>query len=312
MKFKRKVKYRGFSQKKSLLPPFLIFVGILIFFALVWFLFDKYKANFTGIPSMRSVYTDWKNKDYEAVYGKTETILKKHPFDGEALAMHGFSAYYIFAEQNDFSVSYPYLNDCILHLRQAIRRVNSSEKPKIAYMLGKAYYQKGYYYADLAVKYLDYAKNSGVTAHDLPEFLGMSASLLGDAEKAIEAFTLALAENPSDLLLIALAENYIKIYDEKNAKLYLFETIEKTKDTLLELKCRYLLGSLFLDDGDINGAEQEFNSILEKDETSADAHYGLGVVFEIRGDLIKARAEWRKALKLNPLHEKTRIKLNLK
>lgn len=312
MRFKRKVQHKGFSQKKSPVKPFLIFIGILVFSVLLWFLFDKYKTNFTDIPSMRSVYADWKNKDYGAVYGKTEIILKKRPFNGEALAMRGFSAYYIFAEQNDFSVSYPYLNDCILHLRLALQRVSSSEKPKIAYMLGKAYYQKGYYYADLAVKYLEYAKNAGVTANDLPEFLGMSASLLGDTEKAIEAFTMALAEDPSDLLLFALAENYIKIYDEKNAKLYLFETIDKTKDTLLELKCRYLLGSLFLDEGEINDAEKEFNSILEKDETSADAHYGLGLVSEIRGDLIKARAEWRKALKLNPLHEKTRIKLNLK
>ena len=45
--------------------------------------------------------------------------------------------------------------------------------------------------------------------------------------------------------------------------------------------------------------------------TSADAHYGLGVVYELQGDMIKARAEWRKALKFDPLHIKTRAKLNL-
>ncbi len=206
---------------------------------------------------------------------------------------------------------YEFLDEAILCLRQASYRVKSSEKAKISYVLGKAYYQKGYYYADLAVKYLDYTLDSGLVFEDLAEFRGMSASLLGEPEKAIDAFTQALADKPSDLLLFALAQNYMKIYDENNAKLYLFETINKTKDVLLELKCRYLLGSIFLDEGEIKAAEDEFNLILEKDRTSADAYYGLGVVAELRGDLIKARAEWRKALKLDPLHEKTRIKLDL-
>ncbi|WP_029409435.1 tetratricopeptide repeat protein [Treponema pedis] len=312
MKFKRNVQNMGFSREKKGFKSFFIITGILLCVSLSLFLFFKYKKNFINTPSMNSVYADWKNKDYEKVYKKTEAVLKKRPLDGEALAMHGFASYYLFAEQNDFSVSYPYLNEAILSLRQAMYRVKSSEKPKISYMLGKAYYQKGYYYADLAIKYLDYAYASDFTFKDLAEFRGMAASLLGDTEKAISAFTEALAQEPSDLLLFALAENYIKIYDEKNAKLYLFETIEKTKDTLLELKCRYLLGSLFLDEGKVNDAEKEFNIILEKDGTYADAHYGLGVVSEIRGDLIKARAEWRKAIKLNPLHEKTRVKLNLK
>nr|WP_253694535.1 MULTISPECIES: tetratricopeptide repeat protein [unclassified Treponema] len=260
---------------------------------------------------MKEVYADWSEKNYENVYQKTETILKRRAYDGEALALRGFAAYYIFAEQTDFSVSYSYLNDSILNLRQALYCVSKSQQAKIAYVLGKAYYQKGYYYADLALKYLDIAYNSGEKFKDLSEFRGMSASVLGDPERAIDAFTEALSDNPSDLLFFALAENYVKISDKQNAKLYLFETIGKTKDTLLELKCRYLLGSLFLEENKIEDALKEFNTILEKDMTSADAHYGLGVIYELQGDMIKARAEWRKALKFDPLHSNTRAKLNL-
>lgn len=313
MKFRRKAKqYQGISRRKNNIKPLLVLIGIVLLIALLFFLFEKYKSSSINIPSLRSVYKDWNNKDYAKVYDKTTLILKMRPFDREALALHGFSAYYIFAEQNDFSISFQYLNDAILYLRQAMYQVRSFEKPKVAYMLGKSYYQKGYYYSDLAVKYLKIARDSGLKFKDLPEFLGMSASMLGDTELAIRAFTDALAETPSDLLLFALAENYMKIDDVQNAKLYLFETIEKTKDTLLELKCRYLLGRLFLEQNDINLAEKEFNTILSKDGTSADAHYGLGVVAEIRGEIIKARAEWRKALKLNPLHQDTRAKLNLR
>ncbi len=303
---------KAFSKRKSPIKKVFFVFGFILLISVFVFLALKYKNNYKGIPSMKSVYSHWNSKDYISVYEDTGKILKKRPYDGEVLAMRGFAAYYIFVEKTDFSTSYEYLDESILCLRQASHKVKKSEQAKISYVLGKAYYQKGYYYSDLAVKYLDECFDSGLEFSDLAEFRGMSASLLGEPEKAIDAFTGALADNPSDLLLFALAQNYMKICDEKNAKLYLFETINKTKDILLELKCRYLLGSIFLDEGDVIAAEDEFNLILEKDRTSADAHYGLGVVAELRGDLIKARAAWRKALKLDPLHEKTRIKLDLK
>lgn len=310
MEFTKERHNKKFSHKKNSKKIFIFLFFCLFLFSLFYFLYI-YKKNYVGVPSMKEVYANWTEKNYEGVYQKTETILKKRAYDGEALALRGFAAYYIFAEQTDFSVSYSYLNDSILNLRQAMYRVSKSEQAKIAYILGKAYYQKGYYYADLALKYLDLAYNSGEKFKDISEFRGMSASLLGNPERAIDAFSEALSDNPSDLLFFALAENYIKISDNQNAKLYLFETIDKTKDTLLELKCRYLLGSLFLEEENIEDALKEFNTILEKDMTSADAHYGLGLIYELQGDMIKARAEWRRALKLDPLHVNTRAKLNL-
>ena len=42
---------------------------------------------------------------------------------------------------------------------------------------------------------------------------------------------------------------------------------------------------------------------------SAEAHYGLGLVLEKEGDMVRARSEWRRALKVNPLHEKTQGKI---
>ncbi len=310
MKYRRREKNRITRKQKSPILKVLFFIGVFLLICAVVFIGLKYKKNYTGVPRLSTVYLSWTDKDYMEVYRATGEILNRRPYDGEVLALRGFSAYYIFAEQTDFSTSYSYLDDAILCLRQALYRVKEEEKPKISYVLGKAYYQKGYYYADLAVKYLDYAFKAGFTHSDLAEFRGMSAALLGEPEKAIEAFSLALSDNPSDLLLFALAKNYSEISDWKNTKLYLYETINKTKDALLELKCRYMLGMLFLDEGKIKEAEDEFNFIIEKDTASADAYYGLGLVYELRGDLIGARAQWRLALKLDPLHEKTRIKLD--
>jgi len=43
-------------------------------------------------------------------------------------------------------------------------------------------------------------------------------------------------------------------------------------------------------------------SVLEKDENSADAHYQLGILYEKQGDMVKARAEWRNALRIQVNH----------
>ena len=42
--------------------------------------------------------------------------------------------------------------------------------------------------------------------------------------------------------------------------------------------------------------------MLEKDENSADAHYGIGLIYEKQENLVAARAEWRKARKIQPNH----------
>jgi tetratricopeptide (TPR) repeat protein len=268
------------------------------------------KSN-TLLPSASALYKSWNSREYQVVYDNSGLILAKHPLDGPALALHGFSAYYLYIEQNDPASAQAYLTMSITSLRNAWYRVSDSEKPQIAYILGKAYYQRGYYYADLSMKYLDYAKKAGCTYDDLAEFRGLAASSLGDYATSIEALTASLAKKPSDILLFTLAKTYEKINDSDKAKQYFSETIRTTQDELLQLKCHYELGELFLVEKSLPEAQAEFESIIEKDPNSADAHYGLGVLYETQGDLIRARAEWRRALKINPAHAGARTKLDI-
>ncbi|CEM61172.1 tetratricopeptide repeat protein [Treponema phagedenis] len=312
MKQKHK-KYTSFSRQKKFPVRILIVIFILLLLvSSIVFGIRYYKKYYASLPSIRSVYKDWNENNYQAVYDKTEILLKRRPLDGEVLALHGFASYYIFSEQTDLSISYTYLSTAVTFLRQALYFAAQNEIPKISYVLGKAYYQQGYYYADLAVKYLDNAYNAGFQAEDLSEFRGMAAAMLGDIHKAIDSFTQTLVSNPSDLVLYALAENYAKISDSEKAKLYFYDTIDKTKDILLELKCRNKLVSIYLEEKNFSEAEKEIHTVLEKDINSAEAHYNLGVIYEVKGDIVKARSEWRKALRLNPLDEQTRTKLNLK
>ena len=53
---------------------------------------------------------------------------------------------------------------------------------------------------------------------------------------------------------------------------------------------------------DYEGALKEFENVLKKNENSADAHYGIGVIYEKQGNIVKARSQWRKALKIQVNH----------
>ena len=64
-----------------------------------------------------------------------------------------------------------------------------------------------------------------------------------------------------------------------------------------------MLGQIYLEEENYDDAKKEFETILEKDINNADAYYGLGVIYEKQGELVKARAEWRKALRIDVNHQ---------
>lgn len=270
-----------------------------------------YRSHYRNLPSVESVYADWTAEHYLESYLKASEILARRPLDGEMLALKGFSAYYLSAAQVDSTEAQTYLVESIVSLRNAWHRVAQQERVPIAYVLGKAYYQRGFYYADLAMRYLDYANAAGASYPDLHEFRALAASLLGNHEVAIRAFTESLTTEPSDLLLFTLATSYAKNGDMEKAKQYFREADRTTKDELLSLRCKAELGLMFLTEGKIDEAEAEFILILEKDANSADALYGLGVVYDSRQDLVKARSYWRKAVRVNPMHAGARQKLGI-
>ncbi len=290
---------------------FVILVTALILLAAAGFGLLMLRNSSDRVPPVSSLYSSWNEKDYQRVYEASRSILEQRPLDGQALALNGFSAYYLHLAQTDPARSGELLDASIMNMRNAWYRVSESERPQIAYVLGKAYYQRGYYYADLSEKYLDYAWNSGLRYPDIEEYRGLAASHLGDYPKAVSAFTDALTTNPSDMLLYTLASVFKKTGDSERAKQYYLETVRTTEDETLELRARGELGMLLLAEKDLEGASAEFNGILEKDANFADAHYGLGVIYETQGDLVRARSEWRKTIRLDPVHEGAREKLKL-
>lgn len=289
------------------------FFGIIIIFlicaAFAIFFIVKYKKLYKKLPTNNDLHAAWEAKDYRTVFDQTAKILERRPNDTAVRMLHGFAAYYLSSAQTSETDAHDFLDESIVSLRKALYTVEQKDAPQLYYILGKAYYQKGYFYYDAALKYLNKVFDSGEKYPDLNKFRGMAFSYLGENQQAIEAFTNDLSDDADEFLLYALAKNYIETGNFEKAKMYLTEAAEKAKDVMLKLDCMAKLAEVFFTEGNIEKARAEYVSILAINEKYADAYYGLGLIYEQTGDLIKARAEWRKALKANPLHAKTIEKL---
>ena len=82
----------------------------------------------------------------------------------------------------------------------------------------------------------------------------------------------------------------------------MFRIIKNSKNDEIIQKSEILLGNIYIDNEEYNEALEEFNNVLKKNENSADAHYGIGVIYEVQGNMVKARSEWRTALKIQANH----------
>lgn len=284
---------------------FVIVLIVLLGISLAIFFMRKYKKNYTKLPTKNKLLSSWQAKDYQKSLDQTKEILERRPDDANVRALHGFAAYYLSSAQTNETEAVDLLDDSIVSLRKALYTIDQKDLVQVYYILGKAYYQKGYFYYDLSLKYLNKVFEMGGKYSDLNKFRGMAFSQLDENEKAVEAFTQALSSESDEFLLYALAKTYMKVDNLEKAKMYLTEAAEKAKDIMLKLNCKSKLAEVYFSEKKLEKARAEYISILKLDETYADAYYGLGLIYEQGGDLIAARAEWRKALKANPLHSKT-------
>lgn len=291
----------GFVKK---ILVFLTVIIVLVIVSVTIFVIQKYQKNYRELPTNSGLLATWRAKDYQKSFAQTTEILERRPNDANVRALHGFAAYYLSSAQTNEVEATDFLDDSIVSLRKAIYIIDKKDLAQVYYILGKAYYQKGYFYYDLSLKYLNKVFEMGGKYSDLNKFRGMAFSQLNEDEKAIEAFTQALTSENDEFLLYALAKSYMNVNNWEKAKMYLTEASEKAKDIMLKLNCKAKLAEIYLSEKNLEKARNEYISILAIDETYADAYYGLGVIYEQAGDLLAARAEWRKALRANPLHSK--------
>lgn len=284
-----------------------IVVGVVAVVFLSYFLVLKISKNQAGSASRNAILKAWKEYDYKSVYGLSQRILDENPFNNFALTYHGFASFYLAVSSLDSLDGQTFLDDAINSIRIALIYAKKSAVPQLEYMLGKCYFYKNsvstYYYSDLAEKYLVACREHGYKADDISEYLGLSYAALGLPQKSIQCFTESLLVRESDSLLLSIAEQYYKLGQASIAKQYLYRITTSSMDDSLVLKSMNLLGLIYLDENKLDDAQKEFEGILQKNKNSGDAYYGLGVIYEKKGELVKARAEWRKALRAQVNHQ---------
>jgi len=298
----------SYAKKKSHLLRNLVRVAAVIVLLSVialstWYGINKYQQ---GRITIKNIKEAWSVYDYQKVYELSKAFLQNDTYNNTALTYYSYACFYLAQAQTDTQQAQSYLDECINNIRVALYEADNSLIPQLQYMLGLAYFSKNtittHYYADLAVKYLLLAKENGYEADDIAEYLGLSYASLGMTMESISAFTEALLVRESDSLLLSIAEQYYKAKELNASEQYLFRIIKNSDNEDIVLKSEILLGNIYIDKEDYDAALEEFENVLKKNENSADAHYGIGVIYEKQGNIVKARAEWRKALKIQVNH----------
>lgn len=243
----------------------------------------------------------WKAEKYEQVIAAADEILKSDPLNPAALSYKGFASFYRGVGEGGSEERMPFLDEAVVALRRA-RLAGTPFAGETDYVLGKAYFQKGKFYYDLAIHYMESSQARGYVQRDSDEYIGLAATQLGDYEKGISSFLKALAADESDVLLLTIGQTYYQMKRTGDAVDYLLRTLNKTDDTAIEKRARFLLGEIYLDRNELFKAEEQYAAVVRIDPQSADAHFFLGEVAAGMKDPIRARAEWRAALVIDPSH----------
>jgi len=244
---------------------------------------------------------------YDDAIVAADAILAGDPLNAVALSYKGFASFYKSVSQDVAEERMPWLDESVVALRRA-RLAGTPFPGETDYVLGKAYFNKGKYYYDLAISSIESSVAKGYVQRDSYEYIGQAWSQLGDYPKAIDAFLLALKDDPGDLLLLTIGQTYYQMKRTSDAVDYLLRTLNKTEDKEIEERARFLLGGIYLDGGELFKAEEQFSAIVKVDPRSADAHYNLGEVYSKMNDPVRARAEWRSALIIDPSHYGARLR----
>jgi tetratricopeptide (TPR) repeat protein len=283
-----------------------------------------------GGSTQKDILRLWEEGSYKSAFELSKAELTRRPLDYFLLAVHGFSAYQLGISQINNSDTMAYIDECIWSLRKALIARNAGNNGRIYYVLGKAYYYKGPPFADLAVKFLEQARAFSYAARDIPEYLGLAYAALRDYRSSVAAFALALTppstgdseaegagefeeqgKGPSDLLLLSIARSYIALEEPLAAKAYLLRCVETSRDSWSVLTARLLLGGILAGEGAGEEAEAQYMLILNENGENAEVHYQLGELYAARGDTTRARAEWRRAVRIDPAHRQARLRLNI-
>lgn len=259
-------------------------------------------ADSKNLTEIEAIYEYWRVKKYDNVISTSKNLLRSEPLNRKALALGGFSYFYKALGEYAMEEKLMLIDKAIIYLRKLNVSGSNPYPEETEYVLGKAYFHKGKYYIDESITHLKKSLEMGYIQRDIYEYLGLAYSEIERYEESIEYFVMAADIEETPLLYLTIGQTYYQMNDKTSAEEYLLRAINRTKDAALEEKCRYLLAQIYIDSKELLKAITQYEKILEKNPQAADAHFQLGVIYNKMDDTIKARAEWRKTLQIDPSH----------
>lgn len=261
------------------------------------------------IPRVR-ILELWAARDYEAVLAACEHTLGIDPLDTFYLSFKGFSLFYSAMAEPDADTRLAYIDNAIFALRRSLIDISPSLKADVQYVLGKAYFHKGSDYLDSALQYFEEAIQAGAKATDIWEYLALASYQAGLIEDSVEYFAQAITHAPgSPELLLASALANFEARNFVRAEGLAIDAAENAQDAYLRERCMFLLGNIYRSTGRLAEALLRYEAIKTNNPESADAWYYEGLVFQQLNETIKARASWRRAVAIDPMHQGARQKL---
>jgi len=304
----------GYGHKAYKLNKILLLGAIgFLFFAIGVLIFVISYTRSSITAEKREIIQVLNEGNFEQAYILSKNALRNNPVNYFLLTTNGFSAYQLGISQIDSQSRLYYIDRSIISLRKALLHREAANDGDLHYVLGKAYYFKGAYHVDLAIKHLEIADSLSHDARDIPEFLGLLYASIGDYRRSVEAFARAFVPGnpPADRLLLAIARSYFALEEFDMAKNYLRRCIDTSFDSNLINEAHFLLAEIYININDFNNAERQLFSILENTGENAEARFRLGELYNLQGDTTRARAEWRLAVRQDPAHVRARARLNI-
>jgi len=253
----------------------------------------------------------WAENRYADIIADAGNILLLRPVDPAFLSMRGIAEFYHGMQLEAGNDQLELMQSAILDIRKALIIGVQGQKPQLLYLLGKAYFHKDYNHYDAAIMFFNQALSLGYESDDIWEYLAIMYRELGQLEKSISYFELAVAINPENMaLLLSASKVFIQAGFSEKALQYASQVMEQTADQFLFEQAGLLLASIYLEQEDYAAGLAILNTIKERDSNSADVWYYEGLIYQKMDDNLKARAAWRKAVSIDPMHIDARMKLN--
>ena len=246
------------------------------------------------------------NKNYLELIEKMDGELRNNPLQPEFLVYRGFSYYLLGEAEHDSSKRSVYFSLALTDLRKVSVVYSANDLlGNVYFCIGKIYYYYGKGYYNQSIEYLNRAIKCGNERIDLLYVLGLVYSYIGEYDKAHQILLRSQDLEKNDLVLLSMGINCYRMGSMDEAMKYLQETADVSAEIKNKEKALFTLGMISFELGKYEKALQYFDKTIELNENNAEAYFQRGEIYYLYyHDNIKARAQWRKTIEIDPGHLK--------